>query len=544
MKRILLLLIAAAFVFPFGLSTGHTRAAPATNADTIIIGYTDSTDDLDNADVYDDHGWEILQNTGEGLLKLKVASTDVEPGLAVAMPTISTDGLTYTFTLRDNLQFADGTPLTAQTVVDSIARVQKLNGQVAGLVTGYINSVTAPDAKTVVFKLQRPIGFFNALVATPPYYPVNPKIYTADALNKFPTTLDGVGPYRLTSYKPKEQGVLEANPKYYGAQPLTKTIILRYFADQAQLSAAVEKGDIDVAWRALGAADIVRLKKTAGINVYTVPNGRTLYLNFNHLTKPFDDVRVRQAVAYLTDRDEIIDRAYQGQVKALYSMIPPGFSYVTDAFKKQYNAPQVDKAVALLKAAGYTADKPLTVDFWWPLKHYGQEAQDIATVLKAQLEKSGLIKINLQSAEWSTYIAAVGKGGYGFFLLGWFADYPDTDDYIAPWADSSLNANEGTNYKNPKMDDLVRRAGSSADPKVRTDLYAQAQDLYAQDVVTVPLLLVGEYTVYKDGVVGADKVGATVIMKYSLLGKSSTGASSAATMSATMNATMAATASK
>ncbi len=545
MKRLLLLVAVAAFVLPLGLGAG--RAAAAANADTIIIGYTDAAGSLDNANDYDNHGWEILQNTGEGLLKLKVASVDVEPGLATALPKISADGLTYTFTLRDNLQFADGTPLTAQTFVDSITRVQNLKGQVAGLVTGYITSVAAPDAKTVVFKLSRAIGFFNTLVATPPYYPVNPKLYSADKLNDFPSAIEGVGPYRLVSYTPNEQGVLEANPKYHGTQPLTKTIILRYFTDQAGLSAAVEKGDIDVAWRSLGVADIVRLKKTAGMHVYTVPNGRTLYLSFNHLTKPFDNPQVRQAVAYLVDRNEIIDRAYQGQVKALYSMIPPGYLYVTDAFKKTYNSPQVDKATALLKAAGYTTDKPLSIDFWWPLKHYGSEAADIATVLKQELEKTGLIKVNLQSAEWSTYIAAVGKGGYGFFLLGWFPDYPDTDDYMTPWGDSAVNPDEGVNYKNPTMDDLLRKAGATADKATRATLYAQAQDLYAKDVVTVPLLVVGEYTVYKDGIVGADKVGATITMNYTVLSK--TGASLpiptlAATMAATMSApsaTMAAT---
>src|SRR5260221_6233489 len=148
-----------------------THSAHAAGADTVIIGYTDGAGSLDNAHAYDKHSWEILQNTGEGLLKYKVASIEVEPGLATDMPKISADGLTYTFTLRDNLTFADGTAITAQTFVDSIKRVQTLKGQVEGLVTQYISKVEAPDAKTVVFTLTGPLGFFNALVATPPYYP-------------------------------------------------------------------------------------------------------------------------------------------------------------------------------------------------------------------------------------------------------------------------------------------------------------------------------------------------------------------------------------
>src|SRR5258708_32279796 len=120
-----------------------THSAHAAGADTVIIGYTDGAGSLDNADAYDNHSWEILQNTGEGLLKYKVASIDVEPGLATDMPKISADGLTYTFTLRDNLTFADGTPITAQTFVDTIKRVHTLTRQVAAFATPHITNVEA-----------------------------------------------------------------------------------------------------------------------------------------------------------------------------------------------------------------------------------------------------------------------------------------------------------------------------------------------------------------------------------------------------------------
>jgi peptide/nickel transport system substrate-binding protein len=199
--------------FVVGLNSHPVRAA---DPDTIIVGSTDAAGSLDNADDYDNHGWEILQNIGEGLLRYKVGTIEVEPALATDMPKVSDDGKTYTFTLKDGLVFADGTPITAQTFVDSIKRTQTLKGQVSGLVTNYVDTVTAPDAKTVVIKLLAPLGFFNTLVALPPYYPVNPKLYPNDKLVTFPTSIDGNGAYRLTSYKKDEQGVFEVNPKYAG----------------------------------------------------------------------------------------------------------------------------------------------------------------------------------------------------------------------------------------------------------------------------------------------------------------------------------------
>jgi len=177
----------------------------------------------------------------------------------------------------------------------------------------------------------------------------------------------------------------------------------------------------------------------------------------------------------------------------------------------------VDKAVALLKDAGYTADKPLEAEFNWPLKHYGEEVSALSEVVKSQLEKSGLIKVTLKSTEWSTYIGTVSKSGYPFFLLGWFPDYPDTDNYLTPWADSAANAGQGVNYKNADMDKLLADARATSDKAQRTDLYAKAQAQYAKDAITVPLLIIGEYTVYKDGIVGADKVSATFLMSYQVL---------------------------
>jgi len=538
LKRLLLVSAAVALAVPFGLRNQSARAQ-GKNADTIVIGFTDALTDLDYADDYSTHGWEIFQNIGEGLLKYKPNSTQVEPGIATVMPTISTDGLTYTFTLLDNLQFADGTSLTAQTVVDSVNRTIKLKGQDSGIVTNYVDSVSAPDAKTVVFKLKGKTGLFTSLVALPPYYPVNPKQFTADAFNKFPASIDGNGPYRLVSYKPKDQAVLAANPKYHGAQPITPNIIIRYYQDATHLATAIQSGEIDVAWRALATSDVVQFKKDTGYTVYTVPAGGLRYLVFNHQIAPFDNLQVRQAIASLIDRNEIIDRGFQGQVKPLYSILPDSYLGGVPAFKTAYNSPQINKAVDLLKQAGYTAANPLKIDFWWPIAHYGV---DISPIIKEQLERSGVIQVSVKTAEWSTYVPAFGKGGYGFYLLGWFPSYADPDDIIASWGTSTSNGKLGVNYANPQLDTLISQARESSDQAQRATLYQQAQQIWAQDVVTIPLVVVGEYTVTKTGtIIGADQVGAPLVMFYSVLAKPIGGVTASATMAATGGATMSAT---
>jgi peptide/nickel transport system substrate-binding protein len=179
--------------------------------------------------------------------------------------------------------FADGTPLTAADYVYSWDRLNALEGQVSGLVQVYVQSVEAPDDLTVVYHLNSPIGFFSALAATAPFVPVNPNTFTMDAINAYPETLDGIGPYRMVSNVPGEQLVLEANPYYTGENAAKiKNVIIKYFADPTTLGNAVEKGEIDIAWRTLGPVESTRLSSIEGLTVLKVDAPSLRYMVFNH----------------------------------------------------------------------------------------------------------------------------------------------------------------------------------------------------------------------------------------------------------------------
>ena len=255
--------------------------AEVSSADTIIIGTTDKIASLDPADSYSTHDWEIIKNTGMPLLMYEPGTINIVPGAAAEMPVVSEDGKTYTFTLKDGLKFADGTPVTSADYVRAWQRFS-LEGQVSGLVQLYVADVTAPDEKTVVYTLKDSFGFFPALAATAPFVVSNPAIFPTDEIVTFPETLDGIGAYRMVSHTPGEQMVLEANPNYLGTPPNIKNVIIRYFADPATLANAVEKGEIDIAWRVLGPVEAVRLQSVEGLNVITVDAPSLRYMVFNH----------------------------------------------------------------------------------------------------------------------------------------------------------------------------------------------------------------------------------------------------------------------
>ena len=276
--------IGAPFEFNYNILSFADGYVPASgDADTIIIGTTDEVNSLDANDAYATHDWEIIKNTGLALMSYEPGTATLIPGAAADFPAISNEGKTYTFTLKDGLKFADGTDLTSEAYVYAWNRFNTLEGQVSGLVQVYVESVEAPDMKTVVYNLNNPIGFFSALAATAPFVPVNPQEFPADALVQFPEKMDGIGPYKMTSHVPGEQMVLEANDFYTGDDaPILKKVIVKYFADPTTMSNAVEKGEIDIAWRILGAVESTRLMSVDGLTVQKIDAPTLRYMVFNH----------------------------------------------------------------------------------------------------------------------------------------------------------------------------------------------------------------------------------------------------------------------
>lgn len=486
---------------------------------TVVIGTTDSISSLDFADAYAIHDWEIFRNVNRGLVGFTPGTADVVLGTATGFE-VSDDGLTYTFTLDTGWMYPDGSELVAGDYARGINRALTLDGDVVGLVTTYVETVTAPDDNTVVFTLDSPRGDFVQIITGAAYMPVQEGHYPEDELNKFPETVSGVGPWQVTEYSVEEQLVMERNPNYKGgfADDAPDRVIVRYFQDATQMGLAVENGEIDVAWRILGPPDVQRLSTVDGLTAYNSGGGGIRYLVPNHIFAPFDSANVRQAVAYLVDRDEIVDRVMQGTVDPLWSMVPPGFVGANEAFLDRYgSAPDVDAADALLAADGYSADAPVDIQLWYPPEHYGTHAAQIFQVLEEQLEASALVDVTLNSQEWGTYVGALVGGEYPIGYLGWFFDYPDTSNYLDPFAQSTASAGLGVNYASDAMDAFLAAGGESTDADERAGIYTDAQALYAEDVVTIPLTLEPEFAVWNNATVSNIVIGPSLNFQYELI---------------------------
>jgi len=487
---------------------------------TLVYGTTEKVTDMDPAHAYDFHTWEIFQNIYQGLLAYAPGTTDLVPGLAESY-TVNSAGDEYTFSLRSGLNFTDGTAFNAEAVKWSIDRVISLEGDPSWLVSDFVESVEVINDLTVKFNLVDTIAYFPSLVATVPYFPLNPNVYPADTIVRDPRELEGgelvgLGPYKVLSFKRDEEVVLEANPDFYSSAPQVERIIIRYFADATTMRLALEAGEIDLAYKTLNPSDIKDLEVKNDLRTNKLQGPYIRYICFETSESIFADKRVRQAIGSLVNRQDFIDKVYLGQNAPLYSMVPMGMIYHTDDFKETLGDANLTNANALLSEAGYTAEAPFEFELWYTPSHYGDTEVHLAEVLKVQMEASDLVKVTLKSAEWAAYKDKWKSKEMPIYLLGWYPDYLDPDNYTAAFAGTSGSKGMGIFFSDPEWDALFSREQTNKDPAVREKVFKDLQMMWTDEVPTVPLYQ-GNLYVFTGQKVRGVKIGPTLIFNYNQL---------------------------
>jgi len=342
--------------------------------DTLVVGTTESIEtNIDPAASWAYFSSVLISNLGAPLVYIKPGSVagpdDFTPGLA-ARWSYSPDGLTWTFDLKQGLKFSDGTEFTADAVKYSFDRGIGLasdTGPYVGL--GYsdmIANVTAPSKYRVVLTLKYPVAWFLALLAfsgssivNPEYAPMNKAVDYVEG-NAAASNPNDLGPYVLTEWvrlAGKEYEMkLDSNPNYFGASegyPKVKHIVFRFYSDATSLGLAMRSGDVDMAFRHLTPTDIKNMQTDPSLKVWEGTGGTTMYMAFQEKIPPFDNPKVRQAIAAALDRKELVDTVFLGQAVPLYSMIPMGMNFYEPLFKTLGDG-NITFTVSTLRELGYT----------------------------------------------------------------------------------------------------------------------------------------------------------------------------------------------
>ncbi len=479
MRRVILALMVSVALLLSGLLLPTTLAQES----VIVIGVTDKVTDLDPANAYDFFTWEVLSNVAEGFFKYEPETLELVPALAEDYEVLE-NGKVWVLYLRKGLKFRDGTELTADVVKWSIERVARIEGDPAWFVLDFVKSVDVVDKYTVKITITKPVAFFKAILAVPPYFPLSPNSYPADEISP-DNTAGGIGPYYIESFVRDEELVLRANPDYYGPKPKTDVIIIKFYKDATSLRLAIESGEIDIAWRTLNPADIIDLSKREDLQVIEGKGSFIRYIVLNTNIPPLDNKLVRWALAAALDRKKIAEEVFFGTMTPLYSLVPAGMWSHIDSFKEKFGeGPDYELAAKFLREAGYSEDNKLKIELWYTPTHYGDTEADVAAAIKESWEKTGLIEVDVKSAEWSTYIELTRKQSLPITLYGWYPDYIDPDNFLYPFLHTDSNRWLGKPYSNPYLDAIL----DLAQIFVRKELYEAAQRILAEDVPIIPLL--------------------------------------------------------
>ena len=497
-------LIAITGVFAFGATGCGDDDGGGGEGGTIIRGTTDVPVGLDPAGVYDLPSWDLIVNAYQTLVTIPPGGNKPVPDAATCDFTNPT---TYQCTMKPGLKFSDGSPLTSEDVKFSFERnLEIASPEGASSVLADMQSIEAPDTKTVIFKLKEPNAVWPYIVSMQSMAIVPSDVYPKDELQPNDQIV-GSGQYTVASYQPGQQIVFEKNPNYKGDLPAKNDrAIIQYFDKSSPLKLAVEQGDVDVAYRSFSPTELEDLRSADGLNVVGGSGVEIRYLVFNTKLQPGDNdaqkLAIRRAAAYTIDRDAIAQDIYDGTVKPLYSQVPQGLDYATEAWKDEFGAgPDPNAAKQELQKAG--VQTPVDLEVWYTPTHYGTGSADEYGEIKRQFDDSGLFNVTLKSTEWNQYDEAALTDKYPQFQFGWFPDYPDADDYTVNfWAsDSFLNIG----YSNPQIDKQLSIEQGTTDKATRAKAFAEIQRLAAQDTPTIPIWQGGQVAAVRDGVSGVEE---------------------------------------
>ena len=483
-----------------GNPSSSDRVGDGEQPDRLVLGTTSKIRTLDPADAYEIMSGNLLYNLGDRLYTNRPGSTELEPQLASALPTISEDGLTYTIPLREGVVFHDGTPFNAAAMVFSLQRFMDNQGTPAYLLSNIVEKVEATGDYELTLHLKYPFAAFPSVLAFTGLCAISPTAYGTNPKEFQPSTFVGTGAYQLTEFG---ADVIRLTPfdNYWGTKPANAGLDIQVFSSSANLFNAVQTGAIDVAYESLDPDQIGSLETQAQqgkLQVVKSSGNGIHYLTVNVLSAPLDQPSVRQALAAAIDRQFLSDRVFQNQVKPLYSLVPSPIVAHSPVFERYADANALTRAQDLLKTAGFSTAKPATIDLWYRSNLNSNSLA--ANTIKAMVDDrmAGLMIINLQGVESATAYDNLDKGAYPVFLLDWTPDFLDADNYLEPFlackqgspengCEAGASQYQGSFYYNDRVQTLISQERQETDSSKRQADLIAIQTIVAEDVPFIPL---------------------------------------------------------
>ena len=443
--------------------SGLLFSAQAQN--NIVFGTSQGQDNLDPHVTTMNSNMRIIYMLYDGLCQFGQDASTVDPMLAKSWE-VSEDGLTWTFYLREDVKFEDGTHLDSSVVKFSFER---LLGIGAGPSSPYevIDEIKASEDYVVEFKLKEPFAPFLWTMASVFSRIVPPSVMEQEQDDDWGQAYLadhnlGSGPFRLKSWQKGSRLVLEAKEDYWGGAPKVDQVIVRTIMEPATLKMELLSGNIDIAEDIL-IEDLAEIESNENTKVFQGPSFHINYLFFDTQNSPFKNTLVRKAVAYAIDYNALINGTMKGWAVPHEGPVPIGMWGRIDELDGLYRR-NLPLARDLLAEAGY-ADGFTTTFTLAPLSNWPQ----IATIVQSNLSEIG-IKVKIEQYSWPTYIDKGLAHDVELGIMGITPDYPDPDmfTWLLYHSTAALNL---SNFKSETIDQLLKEARTVTDQEERAELY-------------------------------------------------------------------------
>jgi peptide/nickel transport system substrate-binding protein len=491
LARIEVLVIACAVILSiFAGCIGQAEEEPeaaVTDPDTLNILAYGEPDQLDPATCYDARGSLVIQNLYDRLVGYDSPDTTVINARLAERWEISPNGMEYTFYLRKDATFHDGSLVNAAAVKYSFDRVLKMNQPPAWMMAQCmdLNSTQVIDDYTVKITLTKPYAAFLPILCYTVASVVNPAVIDANGgvveneenvwLNQNETGA-GSGAYELVEWIPNERIVLKSYEDYWRGAAKLPNVILKFIPEIGTRVMLLKKGDADIA-TGFPETNIPDILGAEGVTVFADPSYDITFIVLG-CRGALADVNVRQAVCMAVDYDTILSFVYHGYAKRLNNVVPAGMFGWHDVEPFQFD---VDGANALLDQAGYTMDEATgyridpatgeTLGAEIAVPQGDEVRSQISLLWQNSLTKIGF-KLEIREITWAMMYKLIRNEETDMIISGWLPDYADPDNYTDSMCGSAnAKAIWGSDYRNEELDSLIDQAKWEPDTEARKELY-------------------------------------------------------------------------
>lgn len=487
-------------------ANGATTAAQAVKEKVLIVAFDGDVDTFDPCcTVGSKLVQTTIQNTFDQLTQYARVEKKLPNGLSyTAVDTSKIEGMLaekwemtpegkIIFTLRKGLTFADGEPITAQSIVDGYRRIYEVGGVSSFLLI--MGGIATPDQITadgdkVVFAPSVPNMLVNMNNVMHNTSAISPRDIKAHATEKDPWAAEyfkknlpvGSGPFVLEVYKPGDRITLKARDDYYAGRPKLDKVIQKIVPDPQQRVLLLKRGEVDMIM-VPPVKDLDDLEKDPNIKVFSIPSTNNWMLQMNNKIPPFDNKLVRQAFAYAIPYDTLIKQVYYGRASRLKSPIAEGMPTADYSFWKYETDPE--KAKALLAEAGFVDGQGLP-RIKLSIRIGSEEDERAAIIIQDALKKIG-VNVEIEKLAFATFNEKVQKRELQLFIDQWIS-WVNDPFYHLSWIYTSSSPTVYTNYKNDEVDRLVAKYTLwSGDQKERDEASRKVQQLIVDDVPIIYL---------------------------------------------------------